>query len=161
MSSLKRTRDRVLLMGLLTALGATSISCQKIVRMQTPPDLFELAQTSFAAGDCRAATGSMEDLLARDGITATASEGLLSLVLCYLGGPEELRNGDRALELLHVVEAMEGDSRWGRQADLLLELATHTLTLEDSLAQQDRWIQELEREVEGLKRIDTRPGPPG
>ena len=111
MSSLKRTRDRVLLMGLLTALGATSISCQKIVRMQTPPDLFELAQTSFAAGDCRAATGSMEDLLARDGITATASEGLLSLVLCYLGGPEELRNGDRSLELLHVVEAREGDSR--------------------------------------------------
>ena len=160
MSSLNRTWDRALsalLIGLLTALGTTSISCQKKARLGTPPDLLELAQTSFATGDCPGAVDSMEDLLARDGITATTSEGLLSLVLCYLGGGEELRNRDRALELLRVVETREGDSKWGRQADLLLELVTHTLTLEGSLEQQDQRIQELEREVEGLKQIDTRP----
>ncbi len=160
MSRLNRTRDRalsVLLIGLLTALGTTSISCQKKARLQTPPDFLELAQISFATGDCPGAVDSMEDLLARDGITATTSEGLLSLVLCYLGGGEEVRNRERALELLRVVEARKGDSKWGRQADLLLELVTHTLTLEGSLEQQDRRIQELKREVEGLKQIDTRP----
>ena len=145
------------MIGLLTALGTTSISCQKKARLQNPPDLLELVQTSFATGDCPGAVDSMEDLLARDGITATTSEGLLSLVLCYLGGGEEVRNRERALELLRVVETRKGDSKWGRQADLLLELVTHTLTLEGSLEQQDRRIQELKREVEGLKQIDTRP----
>ena len=99
----------------------------------------------------------MEEFLGRDGIAATTSQELLALVLCYLGGPEELRNRERALELLHWVETRENDSRWGRQADLLRELATHALTLDSSLKQQDRRIQELEREVEGLKQIDTRP----
>ena len=99
----------------------------------------------------------MEDLLARDGIPATTSEGLLSLVLCYLAGGDELRNRHRALELLREVETREGDSKLGRQADLLLELVTHTLTLEGALEEQDRRIQELERKAEGLKQIDTRP----
>ena len=162
MSSLIRTRDRALsalLIGLLTALVAISTSCRKKARLQTPTDLGESAQTSFATGDCPGAVDSMEDLLARDGIPAATSEGLLSLVLCYLAGGEELRNRERVLELLREVVTSEGDSKWGRQADLLLELITHTLTLEGSLEQQDRRIQELEREVEGLKRIDTRPVP--
>ena len=144
---------------LLTALG-TSISCQKKTHLHTPPHLFELAHTSFARGDCPGAVRSMEDLVTRDGITATTSEALLSVALCYLGGPEELRNRDRALELLSVVEARSGDPRWGRQAGLLLELARHTHKLEGSMEQRGRRIQELEREVEGLKQIDTRPDPP-
>ena len=34
---------------------------------------------------------------------------------------------------------------------------TNTLTLEGRLEERDRRIQGLEREVEGLKQIDTRP----
>ena len=163
MTSLIRTRERALsalLIGLLGALGANSISCQKKARLQTPPDLLEIAQTSFATGDCPGTVASMEDLLTRDGIPETNSEGLLSLVLCYLAGGEDLRNRDRALELLRIVATRDRD-KWERQADLLLELVTHALTLEGSLEHQDRRIQELEREVEGLKQIDTRPRRPG
>ncbi len=37
---------------------------------------------------------------------------------------------------------------------------THILILEGRLEERDRRIQELEREIEGLKRIDTRHGSP-
>ncbi len=163
MKSLFPTRNkalRALLIALLSALVATSTSCRKkAAGLQPQSDPGEGTQTPFSSVDCPEAVDPMEDLLARDGISAVTSEGLLSLALCYLAAGEELSNRDRALELLRAVKTREGESQWARQADLLLELVTQTLELEGSMLRQDRRIEELEREVEGLKQIDTRPRP--
>ncbi len=150
--------------GLVALLGLFPFSCQKRSRLQAPTPVAaeerepepDQAPVEAAQGNCSETVPPVETALSREAMAATDSETLFWLALCYLGGPEALRDRTRALQLLRAVESAEQGSRRGREAGLLLRVISDAMVLEESSRMQDRRIQELENEVEGLKAIDLR-----